>query len=38
MPNMRSMATDSIVESLGADLLEWIGPHARPNAEVQEAW
>ena len=26
------------VESLILDLLEWIGPHARPYAEVMEAW
>ena len=26
------------VESLILDLLEWIGPHARPYAEVIEAW
>jgi hypothetical protein len=26
------------VESLILDLLEWIGPHARPYAEVLEAW
>jgi D-3-phosphoglycerate dehydrogenase len=32
------MVTNSIVESLIADLLEWIGPGARPYAEVQEAW
>jgi D-3-phosphoglycerate dehydrogenase / 2-oxoglutarate reductase len=32
------MATNSIVESLIGDLLEWIGPGARPYAEVQEAW
>ncbi len=32
------MANNSIVESLIGDLLEWIGPHARPYAEVQEAW
>ncbi|MGC2486806.1 MAG: hypothetical protein WA359_11255 [Acidimicrobiales bacterium] len=32
------MATNSVVESLIGDLLEWIGPGARPYAEVQEAW
>ena len=26
------------VESLVLDLLEWIGPTARPCTEVQEAW
>jgi len=26
------------VEPLILDLLEWIGPHARPYAEVLEAW
>lgn len=26
------------VESLLFDLLEWIGPHPRPYAEVQEVW
>jgi hypothetical protein len=26
------------VEPLVADLLEWIGPHARPYAEVIDAW
>jgi len=32
------VATNSTVESLIGDLLEWIGPNARPYAEVQEAW
>jgi D-3-phosphoglycerate dehydrogenase len=32
------MATNSTVESLIGDLLEWIGTGARPYAEVQEAW
>jgi hypothetical protein len=26
------------VDTLVLDLLEWIGPHARPYAEVLEAW
>lgn len=26
------------VEALILDLLEWIGPHSRPYAEVIEAW
>ena len=28
----------TIVDSLILDLLEWIGPNARPYAEVMEAW
>jgi D-3-phosphoglycerate dehydrogenase len=28
----------SIVDSLILDLLEWIGPNARPYTEVIEAW
>ena len=31
-------AMSDAVESLVLDLLEWIGPGARPYAEVQEAW
>ena len=26
------------VDALILDLLEWVGPHARPYAEVMEAW
>jgi hypothetical protein len=26
------------VDSLILDLLEWVGPHPRPYAEVMEAW
>ena len=26
------------VDALILDLLEWIGPHSRPYAEVMEAW
>jgi hypothetical protein len=26
------------VDALVLDLLEWIGPHAKPYAEVMEAW
>jgi hypothetical protein len=28
----------STIEPLILDLLEWMGPHARPYAEVLEAW
>ena len=26
------------IDALILDLLEWVGPHARPYAEVMEAW
>ena len=28
----------NVVDALALDLLEWIGPNARPYAEVIEAW
>ena len=30
--------SDDVIESLILDLLEWVGPHSRPYAEVIEAW
>ena len=30
--------TPETVESLILDLLEWVGPHPRPYAEVLDAW
>jgi D-3-phosphoglycerate dehydrogenase / 2-oxoglutarate reductase len=30
--------SDSVVDSLVLDLLEWIGPEPRPYIEVLEAW
>ena len=37
---MRKRETNAMdpVEPLIIDLLEWIGPHARPYAEVMDAW
>ena len=34
---MRTPVSDP-VDALILDLLEWVGPHARPYAEVMEAW
>ncbi len=34
---MRTPVSDT-VDALILDLLEWVGPHARPYAEVMEAW
>jgi hypothetical protein len=36
MPHMET--TPETVESLILDLLEWVGPHPRPYAEVLDAW
>jgi hypothetical protein len=35
---VRDEETVDTVETLIIELLEWIGPDARPYAEVQEAW
>src|SRR5829696_5425138 len=35
---MTEVAMSDPVEALILDLLEWIGPHSRPYAEVIEAW
>jgi|SRR5438105_984857 len=35
---MTKVAVADPVEPLILDLLEWIGPHPRPYAEVLEAW
>ena len=35
---MEATSETETVESLILDLLEWVGPDARPYAEVMEAW